>query len=168
MEAVWDAIDTLLGLSATKAEELSILQVCLRAVVVFLVLIAYVRFAKKRFLSQTTALDVILVIVIGSISSRAISGTAPFFASLAGTFVLILMHWVISYFARGSELLSYLVKGNDTVLIRDGKVDRRALMAAHMSDDDLAEDLRQNGIEEPKEVKSARLERSGKLSVIEK
>jgi uncharacterized membrane protein YcaP (DUF421 family) len=41
-------------------------------------------------------------------------------------------------------------------------------MAAHMSDDDLAEDLRQNGIEEPKEVKSARLERSGKLSVIEK
>jgi uncharacterized membrane protein YcaP (DUF421 family) len=78
------------------------------------------------------------------------------------------MHWVISYFARGSEFLSYLVKGTDTVLIRDGKVDRRALMAAHMSDDDLAEDLRQNGIEEPKEVKSARLERSGMLSVIEK
>jgi uncharacterized membrane protein YcaP (DUF421 family) len=158
----------LLGLSATRAEELSILQVCLRAVVVFLVLIAYVRFAKKRFLSQTTALDVILVIVIGSISSRAISGKAPFFASLAGTFVLILMHWVISYFARDSEFLSYLVQGTDTVLIRDGKVDRKALRASHMSNDDLAEDLRQNGIEDPEEVRSARLERSGKLSVIEK
>jgi hypothetical protein len=89
MEAFWNAIDTGLGLSATKAEELNTLQVCFRAVVVYLVLIGFIRFAKKRFLSQATAFDVILVIVIGSISSRAVSGTAPFLPSLAGTFVLI-------------------------------------------------------------------------------
>ena len=103
MEALWRTIDTLLGVSATKAEELTIGQVCLRAVVVYIVLIAYVRFAKKRFIGQATAFDFILVIIIGSISSRAISGTAPFFASLAGTFVLILMHWIISYFSRSFE-----------------------------------------------------------------
>ena len=97
MEALCQTIDTLLGVSATKAEELTIGQVCLRAVVVYIVLIAYVRFAKKRFIGQATAFDFILVIIIGSISSRAISGTAPFFASLAGTFVLILMHWIISF-----------------------------------------------------------------------
>ena len=50
--------------------------------------VAYVRFAKKRFIGQATAFDFILVIIIGSIASRAIYGTAPFFASLAGTFVL--------------------------------------------------------------------------------
>ena len=38
----------------------------------------------------TTGFDAILVIVIGSIASRAISGTAPFFSSLAGTFVGVL------------------------------------------------------------------------------
>lgn len=96
MEALWQTIDTLLGVSATKAEELTIGQVCLRAVVVYIVLIAYVRFAKKRFIGQATAFDFILVIIVGSISSRAISGTAPFFASLAGTFVLILMSSHIS------------------------------------------------------------------------
>jgi uncharacterized membrane protein YcaP (DUF421 family) len=37
-----------------------------------------------------------------------------------------------------------------------------------MSEDDLAEDLRQEGIETPTQVKMARLERSGKLSVIRK
>jgi len=168
MEAAWSILDALLGLSATKAEELDSLQVGLRAVVVYLALIACVHFAKKRFLGQATAFDVILVIVIGSISSRAISGTAPFFASLAGTFALVLVHWVISYFSRNSKFLSRLAKGTDTVLIRDGKVDRKALAASHMSDDDLAEDLRQAGVEEPKQVKSARLERNGKLSVIKK
>jgi uncharacterized membrane protein YcaP (DUF421 family) len=37
-----------------------------------------------------------------------------------------------------------------------------------MSNADLAEDLRQQGVERPEEVKEARLERSGKLSVIKK
>ena len=168
METFVTTIDAWLGLSATKAEELNSIQVSLRAVVVYLVLIAYIRLAKKRFLSQATAFDVVLVIIIGSISSRAISGTAPFFPSLAGTLVLVVVHWIVSYFTKDSKFLSYLTKGRATILIRDGKVDRKALSASHMSDDDLAEDLRQEGVESPSELKSARLERSGKLSVIKK
>jgi uncharacterized membrane protein YcaP (DUF421 family) len=168
MEAFWNSTDALLGLSAVKAEELSMLQVCLRALVVYLVLIGYVRFAKKRFLSQATGFDAILVIVIGSVASRAISGSAPFVPSLAGTFVLVLVHWVISYITQNSALLGYIVKGKDTVLIRNGKIDREALAASHMSEDDLEEDLRQEGIETPTQVVMARLERSGRLSVIRK
>jgi uncharacterized membrane protein YcaP (DUF421 family) len=162
------AIDSLLGLSATAAHELTSFQVGLRAVVVYLVLISFIRFAKKRFLGRATAFDVVLGIMIGSISSRAVSGTAPFFPSLVGTFALILVHWIVSYLTKDSKLLSYLTKGKDTVLVRDGSVDRKALRASHMSNDDLAEDLRQQGVESATEVKSARLERSGKLSVIRK
>ena len=166
MAALLTSIDGLLGLSASKAEELSTLQVCLRALVVYLVLIGYVRFAKKRFLGEATGFDAILVIVIGSIASRAISGTAPFIASLAGTLMLVVVHWVISFITRDSPFLGYLIKGKDTVLVRDGKIDRQALTGSHMSEDDLAEGLRQEGVEMPKQVRSARLERSGKISVI--
>ena len=168
MTTIWHAIDGLLGLSATQAHELTWIQVCLRAIIVYAVLIVYVRFGKKRFLSQATAFDAILVIIIGSIASRAVSGTAPFFASLTGTFVLILVHWVISYLAQNSKALSDLVKGHDTVLVKEGKIDREALASAHMSDDDLAQDLREEGVNAARQVKSARLERSGKLSVIKK
>jgi uncharacterized membrane protein YcaP (DUF421 family) len=69
---------------------------------------------------------------------------------------------------RTPPLLSYVVKGKDTILVREGKIDREALAASHMSEDDLAEDLRQEGIETPTPVKMARLERSGRLSVIRK
>jgi uncharacterized membrane protein YcaP (DUF421 family) len=168
MQPLWSIADVLLGLSATKADDLGTLQVCLRALVVYLVLIGYVRFAKKRFLGEATGFDAILVIVIGSVASRAISGTAPFFPSLAGTFVLVLVHWVISYITQNSPLLSYLTKGKDTVLMHNGEIDPRALAASHMSEDDLAEGLRQEGIETLSQVKSARLERSGRVSVIRK
>lgn len=166
MDAIANVFDFLLGLSATRAEQLTTAQVCLRAAVVYLVLIAYVRVGKKRFLGEATAFDAILVIVIGSVASRAISGTAPFVSSLAGTFVLIMMHWLISRVTSSSIFLSFLTKGRDTVLIRDGTIDKAALRGAHMSDDDLNEDLRQNGVASAAEVKEARLERSGKLSVI--
>jgi uncharacterized membrane protein YcaP (DUF421 family) len=168
MQSALSMFDAALGLSATKADELSTLQVCFRAVVVYLVLIGYVRFGKKRFLGEATAFDAVLVITIGSIASRAISGTAPFVASLAGTFVLIAAHWLISYVTRSSPTLSFLIKGHDTVIIRNGQVNRQALRDAHMSDDDLAEDLRQQGVDNPGEVKEARLERSGRLSVVGK
>jgi len=157
-----------MGLSATKAEELTAAEVCVRAAVVYLLLIGYARFGKKRFLGRATAFDAILVIVIGSIASRAISGTTPFFASLAGTFVLVLVHWIISYFTEDSTTLSNFLKGRDTVLVKNGRVNRKALRDEHMSPDDLAEDLRQEGVRGPSEVKEARLERSGKLSVIKK
>jgi uncharacterized membrane protein YcaP (DUF421 family) len=168
METLFHFLDAMLELSATKAEELTAAQVCMRAAVVYLVLIGYVRFGKKRFLGQATAFDAILVIVIGSIASRAISGTAPFGASLAGTFVLVLVHWVISYFTEDSAILGSILKGRDTILVKNGRVNRKALRGEHMSPDDLAEDLRQEGVREPSEVEEARLERSGKLSVIKK
>jgi uncharacterized membrane protein YcaP (DUF421 family) len=168
MQAISSFADAVLGLSAARPEDIGIAQVCCRALVVYLVLIGYVRFGKKRFLGQATALDAILVIIIGSVASRAISGTAPFIASLAAAFSLIVIHWVLSYFTESWPALSYLTKGHDTLLIKNGRVNRQALRDAHMSDDDLAEDLRQNGVASANEVKEARLERNGRLSVIRK
>jgi uncharacterized membrane protein YcaP (DUF421 family) len=167
MDALKDITDTALGLSL-RPQQLELWQICLRAVIVYLAMIMFVRFGKKRFLSRATAFDAILVIVIGSTAARAITGNAPFFETLAAVWILIAMHWVISYFTEGSPMLGSLVKGNTTVLVRNGRVDRQALKDAHMSPDDLDEDLREQGIDDPKKVKEARLERSGKLSVIRK
>jgi uncharacterized membrane protein YcaP (DUF421 family) len=167
MDALKDITDTALGLSL-RSQQLELWQICLRAVIVYLAMIVFVRFGKKRFLSRATAFDAILVIVIGSTAARAITGNAPFFETLAAVWILIAMHWVISYFTESSPTLGSLVKGNTTVLVRNGRIDRQALKDAHMSPDDLDEDLREQGIADPKKVKEARLERSGKLSVIRK
>jgi uncharacterized membrane protein YcaP (DUF421 family) len=168
MGSVTQFFDGMLGLSASSADGVTTAQAGARAVVVYLVLILFVRLGKKRFFGKATAFDVVLVIMIGSLASRAVSGTAPFVATLAATFILIGVHWLISYFAESSPTFSFLIKGRDTRLIKDGRVDRKALRDAHMSPDDLAEDLRQHGIATHEEVKEAHLERSGRLSVIKK
>ena len=50
------------------------------------------------------------------------------------------------------------------MVIRKGEIDQAALRREHMSRDDLDEDLRASGIDDPAKVQGARLERSGKLS----
>jgi len=162
-----DVLDQALGLSL-KSEQLGFGHMAARAVLMYVALIVLVRFAKKRFLGQATAFDYILVVLIGAVAGRALTGGAPYFASLFGLFVLVAMHWLFSAASHRSHAFGHFIKGNATTIIKDGKVDRREMAKAHMSGDDLDEDLRQQGVKKPSEVEEARLERSGKLSVIKK
>jgi len=159
--------ETIFGLSL-KSEQLGYGHMAARATLMYILLIIIVRSAKKRFLSNATAFDFILTVMIGSIAARALTGGAPFFPAMLAVAVMVGIHWVISWEAEGSPVFSQLIKGHDTLLIKDGKVLKRPLADAHMSRDDLDEDLREKGVSTPDEVKEARLERSGKLSVLKK
>jgi uncharacterized membrane protein YcaP (DUF421 family) len=159
--------DEILGLSL-KSEQLGFGHMAARAALMYIALIALVRFAKKRFLGGATAFDYILVIMIGAVAGRAMTGGAPYFASLFGLFVLVSMHWVFSAASQRSQAFSHFIKGYATTIIRNGKIDRDAMAQTHMSGDDLEEDLRDKGVKDAAQVQEARLERSGKLSVIER
>jgi uncharacterized membrane protein YcaP (DUF421 family) len=162
-----EKLDEILGLSL-KSEQLGFVHMATRAALMYLALIVLVRFGKKRFLGEATAFDYILVILIGAVAGRALTGGAPYFASLFGVFVLIAMHWLFSAMSQRSQAFSNFIKGNATTIITDGTVDKEAMARAHISPDDLEEDLRDKGVKSPSAVAEARLERSGKLSVIKK
>ena len=151
-----------------KSEELGAIQMALRAVVVYVVTVAFVRIAKKRFMGRATAFDVILGIMLGSIVSRAITGNAPMAPALAAGATLIAMHWLFSSIAYRWHGFGVAVKGQPRVLVRDGEPDRDAMRRAHITAHDLHEDLRQEGVDSPEKVKEARLERSGKVSVLKR
>jgi len=134
----------------------------------YLLLLAIVRGAKKLFLGRATAFDVMLVILIGSTAARAMTGGAPFFPVTLAIVVMVLVHWTFSFLARSSPSFSGLIKGHSTLLVKDGKVQAKQMKDAHISRDDLDEDLRQEGVADVSEALEARLERSGRLSVIKK
>src|SRR5437016_4493558 len=54
----------------------------MRAVIVFVTAVVYVRLAKKRFIAQASAADLVMVVVFGSTLSRAINGGATLLSSL--------------------------------------------------------------------------------------
>lgn len=165
MDQLESTMRMVLGLEL-ESRDLSVIQMGVRAVVVYVITVFMVRLAKKRFMGRATAFDVILGIMIGSIVSRAVTGNAPFLPALTATAALIGMHWLFSGLALHWHGFGSLIKGKPRLLIDKGKVDTKALRAAHMTEHDLLEALRDEGISSLGQVNEARLERSGNLSVL--
>jgi uncharacterized membrane protein YcaP (DUF421 family) len=158
-----EAAETLFG---SGGETLTLGQMSARGLLVYVVVLVIVRLGKKRFMSGATAFDIIIGIMLGSVASRAITGNAPLVPALGAAATIIAAHWVFSWAALRSHRFGTLVKGHDRLLVRDGKVDEAAMRKTHMTERDLMEELRENGVDDLAEVAEARLERDGALSVI--
>ncbi len=166
MEQAWEVVEQALGLGL-EGKHLTVMQMVLRAVVVFILSIVMLKVADKRFMGKSTALDVFLGIVFGSTVSRAITGNAPFGPTLAASFALVLLHWLFAAVAFRSQGFGKLVKGDKRLLVLGGEVQWPAMRRAHVTTHDLEETLRREG-EEPdiSRVKEAHLERGGDISII--
>ncbi|MDB6059002.1 MAG: putative rane protein [Verrucomicrobiales bacterium] len=158
-------MEDLLGLKL-EPHELGYLQVVLRALIVFVASLVIVRLGAKRFLGRKTAFDFILAFILGSMLSRAINGSAPFFPSLVGGLAVVLFHRWLAWLSFRFHAVGRLVKGSDSIVIADGELQHDAMERHLFTERDLLEDLRLKSHESPSEVKEARIERSGDLSVI--
>ncbi len=138
MDEIEGLLRMVLGLGL-ESRDITVLQMALRAAVVYVVTVVIVRLGKKRFMGRATAFDVILGIMLGSVVSRAITGNAPLGPALAAAAVLVAMHWLFSAVALRWHGFGQAIKGEPRLLIEKGKVDERAMRKAHMSDKDLWE-----------------------------
>lgn len=158
-------MEDLLGLKL-QPHDLGYGQIVLRALIVFIVALIVVRLGAKRFLGRKTAFDYILAFVLGSMLSRAINGSAPFLQTLVGGLALVMFHRFLAWLSFRYHFIGRLVKGTDDVVIDKGEMQREAMKKNYFTERDMLEDLRLKSHESPSEVKNARIERSGDLSVI--
>jgi uncharacterized membrane protein YcaP (DUF421 family) len=154
--------------SGREATDLTVVQVCLRAVVVFFAALVIVRLADKRFFAKKTAFDVILGFILASMLARAINGSEQLGPTIASGAVLAMLHRLLGRLACRFPVLSGWVKGHSETLVENGEIDREKMKRHHIGEDDLQEEFRLNGVESVSGAKLARLERSGEISVIPK
>src|SRR5438477_10560958 len=96
MNAIYNFLTSLLGLGM-EPKELTFLQLSLRGVVIFLLTLVMVRLSSRRSLAEKTAFDAILLVILASVLSRAINGSAGFFTSIGCSFVLVFLHRFFSW-----------------------------------------------------------------------
>ena len=165
MNSLVEGIDELLGLQK-QAQQLTTLNVSLRALVVFVAGLAVLRFANRRFMGKATAFDVLLGFLIGSVLSRAINGTAAFVPTIVGSLVIVLLHRGLAALVYFFPRLAKLVEGQPMTVVRNGVIERKMTRRARVTDQDLQEALRLNGIAKLNEVSHASLELDGSISMV--
>lgn len=164
LQEIWTSVSELIGLGS---EGLTVWQMGLRAIIIYITAIFFVKIGEKRFMGKNTAFDMILGIILGSVLSRAVTGNAPFFATIGASAVLVGVHWLFSVLSYHSDWFGVLVKDKERTLIQDGEILWENMRKSHISEKDLEMALYSNGkVTDPRQVKIARFERSGDISVI--
>jgi uncharacterized membrane protein YcaP (DUF421 family) len=168
MNAFWNSFETLLGLGA-EPQDLTFMQISLRGIIVFLVTLTTMRLGHKRSLSRKTPFDAVLLVILAAVLSRAINGSAAFFATLGGGVVLVVLHRLFAFLAFYSHGFGILVKGRPDVIVDNGQCDVAMMWRNHVSMHDLDEDMRLTAhTDDISQIRVARVERSGDISFIKK
>jgi uncharacterized membrane protein YcaP (DUF421 family) len=151
----------------SEGKDLYTMETAVRTAIIFILSFILIRIAKKRFLGRNTAFDIVLGVISGSVASRAINGSAKLFPTAASLVVLIILHWIVSFFVSRNSWFANVAEGKPAKLLENGSINYSMLKRHHFREMDVYEAARLKGnIGNLKNVKEANLETNGEISII--
>ncbi len=79
-----------------EGKDLNTLQMACRAFVVFFITLAFIRFTGMRTFGVKSAFDHCIIIMLGAVLSRSITGASAFLPTITAAFVLVLVHKILA------------------------------------------------------------------------
>jgi uncharacterized membrane protein YcaP (DUF421 family) len=150
-------------------DQLDPLQMAVRAIAMFFLLLLLVRLAGVRLFGKKSSFDNVVVILLGAVAARGVVGASPFGSTLAASATLVALHRVVAWLVVKYEVVRRLVEGERVCLYRDGQIVRPNLLRTTISEHELMESLRlETRQPELAHVHEAGLETNGRISFIEK
>ncbi len=144
-----------------------ILEIFLRGSATYLGIFLLLRLVLRREGGTISTTDVLVVVLIADAAQNGMTGD---YTSVTDGLLLVATILAWSYTL---EWLAYRIKWMDKLvhppalpLINEGKVDRRNLRKELITMEELMSSLRENGVDTIEEVKSARIEGDGQISVV--
>jgi uncharacterized membrane protein YcaP (DUF421 family) len=148
---------------------LGIAEMVVRGTLMYLALFAILRFIGRRQAGHFGPADLLVIVLI---ADAAQNGLGRNYESVTEGIVLVLTivawEYALDWAAWRYPSLRPYLKPPALTLVRDGKLVPSALRKEMLSEDELDGQLREQGVEELSEVKVARLEGDGRLSVIKR
>ncbi len=151
-----------------KAESPDSLQVILRGIITFLTALIIIRVGAKRTFGKGTAVDNIVVIMLGGMLSRVVTGAAAFLPVMTGTIAIVILHRLLSSLSANRTVSGFLT-GRAVELYAGGKMNKKNLRITMTSKEDLDEAVRLKlNTTDMTKVEKIIMERNGEISVTEK
>jgi uncharacterized membrane protein YcaP (DUF421 family) len=141
----------------------------LRAIFLYFFIFAVTRVIGRRELSQLAPFDIILLIVAGDAIQQGLTQddySVTGAVLVVGTFAVLTL--VTSYASFRFARLRPVLEGEPIVIIQNGKLLDRNVKRERLTEEEIAEEARQQQIGSLDDVEWAVLENSGKVSFIKK
>ena len=146
--------------------DVSLLNLFIRAVIVYFAVLFLLRISGKRQMGQMNATEFVAVLLISNAVQNAMNGGDN--SLVGGVFlavVLIALSTLIAYLTYKNKFCSKIFEGSPTLLIHRGQIIRAHLKKEMLSEQELKTLLRKQGIHDFSEIDIAILEADGTLSI---
>lgn len=144
-----------------------ILEIVLRTMVIYAVVLIGVRLSGKREVGQMTPFDLTLLLLISNSVQNAMTGPDnSLLGGIAAAFTLLILNYVVAELSGGNRRFRKLVQGQPSLLIHDGQVIAAHMAKEHVSMDELERALREHGINSYHDVALGVLEVDGSISCL--
>jgi uncharacterized membrane protein YcaP (DUF421 family) len=139
----------------------------LRALAVYLIVLLFTRVLGKRELSSLQPFDLILLVVIGDLIQQGVTQNDLSVTGIAIVLSTIgIAQVLVSYLNFRFRRMRPILQGEPVVLVENGRVIERNMRRERVTSDDLAEEARLNEIDSLDAIKWAVLETTGEISFI--
>lgn len=142
-------------------------ELMLRGTLVYWLLFLIFRFVLRRDVGAVGIADILLLVIVADAAQNAMSGGYDTFAEgaiLVGT--IVSWNWLLDFLSFHFKPVRRFASPSRLTLVERGTPRRRNLRREFITMDELHEKLREQGIEDLKDVKVAYLEGDGEISVI--
>lgn len=139
----------------------------IRATILYVIIIFLIRLMGKRQIGELQPSELVITILISEIASIPMeNNSVPIINSVVALFALVAYEILTSAAGLKSNKLRSVIQGHPVIVIRDGKIDAKALKKLRMTVNDLVSALRQKDVFEISQVSYAIFETNGKISVL--
>ncbi len=145
---------------------LPVIEKLARPVIVYLVLVLLLRLFGKRELAQLNPFDLVVLLSLSNTVQNAIIGDDNSVSGgVIGAFSLLSINWLVARVLFRSPKLTRMVEGTATVLVRNGKMDDKALEHESLTPDELLSAIHKQGFPHLHDVAVCQLEPNGTFYV---
>jgi len=138
----------------------------IRSIIAFIALLFFVRLIGKQQVSQLTLFDYTVGITIGSIAGTlSVQVNENTISTLAGMCTWAILAILTAILGLKSKWIYKVVDGEETVLVKNGKIDMKNLKRTRIPISELISELRIQGVFNIADVEFAILEPGGRISV---
>lgn len=144
------------------------MEMVLRALAIYLVLMVVFKIAGRRALMQMTSFDLILLLIISEATQQALLGNDFSVTGAALTIItLVVVDMLFGYLKRYLPGVEAAIDGTPVILVENGRMLEKKMKQADISYDDIMAFARNGqGIDKLVDIKYAILEQNGHISII--
>ena len=147
----------------------SLLEIALRTLIVYAVVLGGIRLTSKREVGQMTSFELVLILLLANAVQNTITGPdMSIISGVVGACMLLIANAVVTHVAFRSHKLRTAIEGTPTILILKDKPVKRNMEKEHIADEELEQEPREHGISMSEDVGFAVLEVDGSISVLKK